>query len=339
MKAIKNILIVFTVTAVTAIVFFIGLLAGGRAGYFLCFGSNTAGYAARSHELKSCTKNVIAISYGKDPRNKLDIYLPDRRRGRAPVLVFFHGGRWTLNSKDTFSFIAKPYLDCGIIFISAGYRLSPEHPFPAPVVDCQRVVQWTYRNIGAYGGDPERIFLSGHSAGAHLCSLITANDTWIEKSGLPQNCIKGCIVVSGPTDLNLLRFREVSHFVPDGSLLDEASPVFYIKRGLPAFLVVYGTGDIMVPPRIPREFIAKCRRHSVPVYDIPLMLRTHSQTLEALGDPNEQVVSGICAFINGDGIRAPVSGDREMYEKLESEAGSGRDIIQKLIITVFTKAR
>ncbi len=331
-----------TVTAasiIAAVFFFTGLLIGGRAGYFLCFSSIISGYTAKSYEARYATEIYNDIHYGKDPRHTLGIHVPRKGNRPFPVLVFFHGGKWMSNSKDSFSFIAQPYLDHGVMFISAGYRLAPEHPYPASVLDCRKAVEWIYRNIREYGGDAKKIFVSGHSAGAHLCSLITASDEWIKKSGLPHNLIKGCIVVSGPTNLHLLQYREIRHFVTDNSLISEASPISHIRKGLPPFLVVYGTGDIMVPPRIPREFTAQLRKFNVPVNELSLALRTHSQTLDALGDPYEEVVPAILALINGDGITSQLSVKRALSEMLVSESVQKRDFFQRLIITVFTKAR
>lgn len=339
MKTFKKIAVVIISSIVLIVFFSVGLLVGGRAGYFLCFSSLISGYAAESYEVKLHTENFTDIPYGTDQRNVLDIYVPETGKGPFPVLLFFHGGRWTANSKDSFSYIAAPYLANGIIFVSASYRLSPEHPYPAALLDCRKTVEWIYRHIKEYGGDPERIFVSGHSAGAHLCSLITADNNWIGKSDLPHDLIKGCIVVSGPTDLNLIRYREVRHFVTDRSLLSEASPINHVKKGLPPFLIVYGTGDIMVPPRIPREFIARLKGFEVPVVEVALMLRTHTQTMDALATPHGEVVPRVLALINGEKINPLLSDNRSFYEELTAEAVRKRDIFQRLIIAVFVKAR
>ncbi len=339
MKHVKITASIIISSILMIIIFIAGLLLGGRAGYFLCFSSLISGDAAKSHEVKLHTRNFTDISYGEDRRNVLDIYMPERGRRPFPVLLFFHGGRWTANSKDSFSYISVPYLDKGILFVSAGYRLAPEHPYPAALLDCRKAVEWIYRNSAAYGGDPKRIFVSGHSAGAHLASLVTADNSWIGKSGLPHDVIKGCIVVSGPTDLNLIRYREVRHFVTDKSLLPEASPLNHVKRGLPPFLIVYGTGDIMVPSRIPREFIARLKRFDVPVNEVALMLRTHSQTMDALSDPFSEVVPRVLALINGKKTKPLLSGSRSFYEDLAAESARNRDIFQRLIIAVFVKAR
>lgn len=317
---------------------FVSFIIGGRTGYFLLFNPTVSGYHAKSFEFKSHADVFSDIPYGEDPRQILDIYAHEEGEKPFPVLVFFHGGKWMANSKDTFSLIGEPYLENGIMFVPVNYRLAPKHPYPAAVHDCESAVKWIYENIGRYNGDPKRIVLSGHSAGAHLCSLITAKDGWIKEEGLPQDIIKGCVVISGPTDLSGIRYRELRSFVPKKSLLYEASPVNYVKEGLPPFVVVYGTGDFMVPRNIPEAFIAKLREHDVDVADIKLPMRTHLQALDDFCDVDGFVMPYVLELLNEGKVSHKEDIREEDYSTIEKEGIQKMDSFQKFLLSILIKS-
>lgn len=321
----------------TILVVLESFIIGGRTGYFLLFNPTVSGFHAKSLEFKSHANVFTNIPYGENSRQILDIYTPKGGEKPFPVLVFFHGGKWISNSKDTFSFIGESYLENGIMFVPVNYRIAPEHPYPAAVHDCESAVKWICENIGRYNGDPERIILSGHSAGAHLCSLITVKDGWIEKEGLPPDIIKGCIVISGPTDLRQIRYREIKSFIPKKSLLSEASPVSYIKEGLPPFVVVYGTGDLMVPENIPKVFIENLKKHNIDVADIRLPMRTHLQVLDDFCDEKGFVMPHVLELLNGGRVLSRDCFREEDYSDIENERIQKMDIFQKFLLWILVK--
>jgi len=325
--------------AIIGIVFLsiISFLVGGRAGYFLSFNPTVAGYHARSSEFKAHATVYPDIPYGDHPRQLLDIYIPEHGNGPFPVLIFFHGGKWIANSKDTFSFIGESYLENGIIFVSANYRLAPEHPYPAPVLDCESAVAWVCENISRYNGDPERIVLSGHSAGAHLCALITVNNGWIEEAGLPPDIIKGCIVLSGPTDLHRIRYREIRPFIPRRSLIAEASPVTYITEDLPPFIVVYGSGDNMVPEHIPEDFLKRLKEHNINAAGIRLPMRTHLQVLDDFCDTKGAVMPCALELLNTGNVLPGEDSTDEKYREIEDELREKTTLPQKFLLWVLSK--
>ena len=81
----------------------------------------------------------------------------------------------------------------GITFVSAGYRLAPQHVFPAAVDDCVRAVDWVRRNVAAHGGDPQQLFIGGHSAGGHYAALLAVDDAWLKDIGPPRSVVRGCL--------------------------------------------------------------------------------------------------------------------------------------------------
>jgi triacylglycerol lipase len=142
--------------------------------------------------------------YGPADRNRLDIFTPDKREGQRPVLLFVHGGAFTggdkrgANNSPFYDNIALWAVANGMIGVNMTYRLAPEHPYPAGAQDVAAAVQWTTQNIARFGGNPARIFLAGHSAGAvHVASYVAHPELYeVQGSGLA-----GAILVSGIYEL------------------------------------------------------------------------------------------------------------------------------------------
>ena len=120
----------------------------------------------------------VEVFYGPDPYQSLLVFPATKPNGR--VLIFMYGGGWTNGYKETMAFYSRPMNAAGVTFVSLGYRLAPRHVFPAGWMDAANGVAWVYRNIDRFGGQPERIYLSGHSAGGHYASLLAVRLDWRE---------------------------------------------------------------------------------------------------------------------------------------------------------------
>lgn len=196
----------------------------------------------RSKEVRSNARTELDISYGPDRYHFLDLYLPkDASPSPVPVLIFIHGGAWTHGYKEWMGFMAPAINMLPAIFVSVDYRLGPETTFPGPVEDCRRALKWVYDNIGRYGGNPDAIFTGGHSAGAHLASLISVQRDALAAYGLAKDVVKGCFPVSGTYDFT-------GRDRPNGLLNspDEApvaSPVNYLAGNRTPFFISYGEND------------------------------------------------------------------------------------------------
>nr|WP_245215323.1 alpha/beta hydrolase [Pararoseomonas baculiformis] len=136
------------------------------------------------------------IAYGEHPRRRLDIY-PAGRAG-APVHVFFHGGYWRANDKESFAFVARELVRNGITAVVPNYELCPGSTLDGTVESAIAAVEWTRRHIAEHGGDPMAISLSGHSAGAHLCAAALAAD-WRGR-GVDPGFLRGAVMISGIFD-------------------------------------------------------------------------------------------------------------------------------------------
>ncbi|MCA1998077.1 MAG: alpha/beta hydrolase [Armatimonadetes bacterium] len=198
------------------------------------------------------------------PRHRLDVYAPVGA-DRAPVVVFFHGGGWrTGDKRQAIQGKERVLPAAGFVLVSANYRLAPEHRYPAFVEDAAAAVGWVHRNIGRYGGDPKRLFVMGHSAGAHLAACLGADPRWLGKHGLKPADLLGAI----PLDGGGMRVSEAAQarspilagiyrqaFGDDPSVWDDASPLIQVRRAeRPSdFLLVVAGRGLMGLPRADRR--------------------------------------------------------------------------------------
>src|SRR5215469_10077642 len=132
--------------------------------------------------------------YGKADMQLLDIYAPQQAT-RAPVLVFLHGGAWLRGSRLDVAYPAPTITARGAAFLAVDFNNVSEVPLPAMVEQCRDAVAWAAHNAASFGGDPNRVYLAGHSSGAHLASCVMLAD-WSAR-GLPADVIKGALVISG----------------------------------------------------------------------------------------------------------------------------------------------
>ena len=168
----------------------------------------------------SCTyRQTSDLSYGPTSRQKLDVYQPRKSiPGPARVVIFFYGGYWQAGQKSDYRFVAEALAAEGFIAVLPDYRLYPETTFPGFVEDGALAVRWVHDHIEQYGGDPRLIYLMGHSAGAHIATLLTLDHRYLEAVGLDAGAIRATASLSCPYD-----------FIPDNT--DRA--VFKLKPGDP----------------------------------------------------------------------------------------------------------
>jgi acetyl esterase/lipase len=211
--------------------------------------------ANRSFTVKSI-KDVVYYE-GPDQhkvKHKLDLYLPVGVKD-FPVLFFVHGGAWIHGDKNflgVYALLAKNYARQGIGVVVTNYRLSPTVKHPEHIKDIARAFTWTFRNIGTYGGSAERLFPCGHSAGGHLVSLLTTDETYLKGCGLTTKAIRGVIPISGVYSIP-------DRFLPNvfGDQAKKASPLVHVRPGLPPFMILYADKDLIGCDRGPSEAFCK----------------------------------------------------------------------------------
>jgi acetyl esterase/lipase len=190
------------------------------------------------------------ISYGSDPRQKLDVFSPVPDRGSAaiaprPVVIFWYGGSWTAGTKVHYRFVGAALAERGFVAVLPDYRLYPQVKFPGFVQDGARAVAWVQQHAREFGGDPTRIVLMGHSAGAHEAALLALDHRYLEQAGANPRSIAGFIVLSGPYELtpnsDLLRTIFAAPYRPD-----DWQPVRHVDAHSPPALVIHGGADDVV---------------------------------------------------------------------------------------------
>ena len=168
----------------------------------------------------------------------LDIYYP-KNVGNFATVVWFHGGGITGGEKE----IPEALKNKGIAIIGVNYRLSPKVKAPEYIKDAAAAVAWTFENIAGYGGDPSRIFVSGHSAGGYLASMIGLDKSYLANHGIDANDIAGLIPFSGHT---------ITHFTVRGEqgipgeqpTIDKYAPLFHVRKDAPPLLLITGDREL-----------------------------------------------------------------------------------------------
>ena len=179
-------------------------------------------WPAQSERTRAELPTRLDVRYGSAAGETLDVVLPpSSRRSSAPIQLFIHGGYWMLLDKRDFSFVARAFHDAGVAVVVINYTLLPSVSLDELVRQCRAAIAWTYRNAGTFGGDPTRLFVSGHSAGGHLTAMAAATD-WRAFAGLPADTIKG-----GVWHQRALRSRA------DPALVPERHAPAHARRGRP----------------------------------------------------------------------------------------------------------
>ncbi|MFB6317896.1 alpha/beta hydrolase [Saccharicrinis sp. FJH54] len=186
--------------------------------------------------------DTIKDAYKKE-RCVLDLYYPSGLNA-FPVVVWFHGGGLEFGQKE----IPEGLKQKGIAVIGVNYRLSPKVKSPAYVEDAAAAVSWAFHHIAEYGGDPELIFVSGHSAGGYLASMVGMDKRWLAKFGIDANDIAGLIPLSGQciTHFTIRKERGIPSTEP---IIDDMAPINHVRPDAPPILLITGDRDKDMPAR------------------------------------------------------------------------------------------
>ncbi len=198
-------------------------------------------------------KLASGVAFGSDPRQRLDVYGPARADGPAPVVAFFYGGSWASGSRAGYGFAAKAFASRGYTVVIPDYRLVPDVHFPAFVEDGAAAIAWTQASIAAHGGDPARVALVGHSAGAHIAMLLALDPRWLRAAGSDPARLRAAVGIAGPYDflpLSVGATKNAFGQAPDATL---TQPINFARRDAPPILLATGTEDTMVLPRNSRK--------------------------------------------------------------------------------------
>ena len=210
-------------------------------------------------------RSATNIAYGAGPRQRLDVYVPRPSRSPGtyrPVIVFFYGGSWNSGTREGYAFVGRALAARGFVTVIPDYRLVPEVRYPCFVEDGAAAVHWTEANARVFGGDPSRIVLAGHSAGAYIAAMLAVDDRWLGKA---RQAVRGFIGLAGPYDF--LPFDAPASRAAFGSWPRPADtqPISWAGRGDPPSLLLVGDADRLVQPRNSEALAARLRTAGVTV--------------------------------------------------------------------------
>jgi acetyl esterase/lipase len=236
--------------------------------------------------------------YGDDPHQRVSMFRAPHPDGR--VLVFWHGGGWTGGYREWMHFNAPAFTAAGVTFVAAGYRLAPRHVFPAGLEDCMQALAWVHRHIGDYGGDPRKLYVGGHSAGAHYAALLAATRDWPERVGLPADVVRGALPVSGTYWFGAdsgLAMRPRFLGPEDSGSEAAASPLHNLAPPLPPMLLFHGSADFPHLVRQAEVFESAVRAAGGEVARVVLTGRNHFSAHYACGEPDGPMVPAALDFM------------------------------------------
>ncbi len=255
---------------------------------------------ARQSQASADFRSLVApqtFRYGPSEDETLDVFASDKA-GNAPVHVHIHGGGWRSLTKDDVSFAAPVFTSAGAIYVALNFSVIPAVRLPGMVEQVQRAIGWLHGNARRFGGDPARIHLSGHSAGAHMASvLLTTN--WSDR-GLPADVIKSGMLMSGMYDLAPVMLSVRSTYVKispqEQALLSAVQHVDQIRAPV---TVVYGDKETPEFKRQAEHFFNSLRRSSKTAELICVDGFNHFEVMDVFADPNSSLAAVALNYMAG----------------------------------------
>ncbi len=230
-----------------------------------------------------------------EAKHKLDLYLPVGKT-KVPVLIFFHGGSWTTGDRSQYVALGNRLARAGIATAISSYRLMPANRHPAQMEDAAAAFDWVYRHIEEYGGDPKRIYVSGHSSGGHMASLLALDDEYLKKYDLSSEAIRGVVSMSGVYDVRYVPAFKLADDRPESDKKD-ASPQFRVHGGAPRFLVTYCQWDYLTLPKQARDFAAALKKGFVDTKLLYIPNEGHITEIISAAADQSPLLNAILSFV------------------------------------------
>lgn len=247
-------------------------------------------------------RRITGIAYGENPRQKLDLYIPDQTPAPMPVVVFFYGGSWQGGNRENYRFVGQALASRGFVAVVADYRVYPEVLYPEFLRDGAATVRWVREHVASEGGDPGRVFLMGHSAGAYNAAMLALDGRWLRERGLdPKQAVKGWIGLSGPYDFLPIKAPAVQIIFGPRERWPSTQPIAYVSPGAPPAWLATGDADTDVRPGNTQRLAARLREVGVPVTELNYPGVGHGRTVAALAPPFREslpLLNELAGFVN-----------------------------------------
>ncbi|MCC8396830.1 alpha/beta hydrolase [Paraburkholderia sp. MMS20-SJTR3] len=264
-----------------------------------------------SLSLAACAAGIIAyrvhrrhkpghIGYGKSPRQRLNVYTPQSRTGTThPVVVYFYGGAWQGGALADARPVAQALAAHGIVTITPDYRVYPQTVFPAFLEDPAAAVRWTRDHVHEFGGNHDRIFVMGHSSGAHMAAMLATDPQYLAGQGMSNTSLSGMIGLAGPYAAIPTHDPHMDEIFP-AALRQQALPIALVTGNEPPILLAAGTADTDVDPANSDRFADALRAHGdtvelkkYPGYGHDTIIKSFSAAPNAVSP----VLADVTAFI------------------------------------------
>ena len=244
---------------------------------------------------RSARRVARDLAYGAAARQKLDIYAPHGGAANRPVLVFFYGGNWDSGDRQDYAFAGRAFAELGFVTVLPDYTHSHERPYPAFMEDAGAALAWVATHIAEYGGDPGRIVVAGHSAGAYIAVTLALDPRW----GATE-LIRAAIGLAGPYDFLPFDSPVTERTFGAAEDLAATQPVNFVRADSPPLLLITGDADTTVRPRHSESLATRLRAAGGEAELILYPGITHTGPLKALARPfrrHAPVLRDIIAFL------------------------------------------
>lgn len=257
--------------------------------------------------------NIPYVEHG-DKRQVLDVYAPEGAKD-LPVVFWIHGGGWVIGDKTDVAIKPRVFCERGFVFVSANYRLLPDVEMGVLIRDVAKAMAWVHTNVSKYGGDPRRMFVMGHSAGAQLAAILCTDERYLKEAGVPFDVLKGCVPVDGdtydiPAIIQTAEMRQALHGLPlptsghrvkfgnDPQKHIDFSAVTHVAKGkgIPPFLILHVAGHPDVTAQA-QHFGAVLKAAEVPVTVFGAKNTYHNKLNDDLGKSDDAATKALFEFL------------------------------------------
>lgn len=246
-------------------------------------------WPAWSRRVRETTACDLDIVFDPSTGESLDIFRADEPG--APVLAFIHGGYWRAFGKSDFSFVADGFVPSGITVAVVDYALAPGVTLDEIVRQCRAALAWLYRDAAHWGSDPERLWVSGHSAGGQLSAMMMSTDWPALEPGLPAGLVKGGCALSGLFDLEPIRLSYLNRDLRlDRDMARRNSPIHHLPPAAGPLVLSVGGAESDEFHRQARDYAARWKAAGLPSEEVAMPGMDHFAVMEAFADPKSAVV-------------------------------------------------
>jgi len=240
-----------------------------------------ADWTRRSQTIRNAPGARLDVGYGAGPRQRLDVF--PCGAPAAPTLVFFHGGYWQMNDKETYAFLGEGVGSAGFNLAMIEYTLAPAARIDEIVGEARCAVSWVIEHATAIGGDPTRVFVSGHSAGGHLTAMA-----------MTDGRLAGGVAISGIYDLEPIRLNYLNAKLGlDAAEAERNSPMVHLPSGVAPLVVTVGLGELPELVRQSEEYAAAWKARGLAGRYLPVAGHDHFSILEELARPDGAILDAL----------------------------------------------